>query len=195
MSNPTNNIKPGETQGIWKENPSKRLEAGFKYIYRNRMNGLPFLHPKVKVHAIGFKKWTHFWFGVIVTPWAINLILCEGEEGFWKSVPEGKKLHYQFPAGLYDFISVKDKILGEYKMCSLLSPLEEIKDDKMAIEVAFAALDEIMKDEAPEEEGTPLVESKREINQEALAEAVEDTLNRPVSRRKILGQENMGENN
>ncbi len=39
----------------------------------------------------------------MVTPWAINLILCEGEEGYWKSVPEGKKLHYQFPAGLYDF--------------------------------------------------------------------------------------------
>ena len=179
-------MQKSEVSAVWKPNPASRLEAGFKYIHQNRMKGLPFLHPKVKVHAVGFKKWTNFWLGVMVTPWAINLILCEGEEGYWKSVPEGKKLHYQFPAGLYDFISVKDKILGEYKMCSLLSPLEEITDDQMAVEVAYAALDEIMKDEQPEDEGTPMVESKREVEEEAVEKAVENTLSKPISRRSFF---------
>ena len=29
---------------------------------------------------------------------------------------EGRRLHYPFPAGIYDFISVKDRILGEYQI-------------------------------------------------------------------------------
>ncbi len=66
------------------------------------------------------------------------------------------------------------------------SPLEEITDDQMAVEVAYAALDEIMKDEQPEEEGTPMVESKREVEEEAVEKAVENTLSKPISRRSFF---------
>lgn len=170
----------------WAENPSERLQKGFTIIRNTRMKAIPIVHPLVGVHAVGFHRWTHFWLGVMVTPWAINLILTEGETGYWKSVPEGQKLHYRFPAGLFDFISVKDALLGEYKMCSLISPLIEIKDDAMAMEVANAVLDELMKEEAPEEEGVPMESFTREIDADAVASAVEKNLTKPLSRRAFF---------
>ena len=87
------------------------------------------LHPRVHVQAVGFHKWKYFWLGIIVTPWCMNVILAKGQPSKWKSIPEGRRLHYPFPAGIYDFISVKDRILGEYQMCSLMSPLEEVVSD------------------------------------------------------------------
>ncbi len=171
---------------LWRPDPAKRLENGFRQIQETRMKGLPFVHPKVKVHAVGFHRWTYFWLGAMVTPWAINLVLTEGDPAKWKSVPEGKKLHYRFPAGLYDFISVRDPILGEYKMCSLISPLLEITDDEMAVEVARLSLVELMKEEEPEEEGQKLEFSPREVSPEALGNAAEAALNRPLRRRTFL---------
>ena len=106
------------------------------------------LHPRVHVQAVGFHKWKYFWLGIIVTPWCMNVILAKGQPSKWKSIPEGRRLHYPFPAGMYDFISVKDRILGEYQMCSLMSPLEEVvSDHEMAVEIAKAALEELMKPE------------------------------------------------
>ena len=43
-----------------------------------------------------------------------------------------------------------------------------------------------MKDEQPEEEGTPMVESKREVEEEAVEKAVENTLSKPISRRSFF---------
>ncbi|MCD8339782.1 MAG: [NiFe]-hydrogenase assembly chaperone HybE [Burkholderiales bacterium] len=189
--NPNENQIQIQDQNIeWKPSPVQRLERGFHQVLEKRMQGLPFVHPKVGIHAVGFQKWKYFWLGIMVTPWAINIILTEGDPTKWKSVPEGKKLHYRFPAGLYDFISVKDDLLGEYKMCSLISPLTEIKDDAMAVEVAQYALQELMKDEQPEEEGTPMVYSPREVNPEAVEAAiekkVEETMSKPISRRSFF---------
>ncbi len=167
-------------------NPAERLEKGFQQILETRMKGLPFVHPNVKIHAVGFQKWTYFWWGIMVTPWAINSVLTEGVPEKWKSVPEGVKLHYEFPAGLYDFISVKDDILGEYKMCSLLSPLDEIKDDAMALEVAEQAIKEFLKDKEPDEEGTPIQYSPRLPDPEAVGKAVEKKLSKPMSRRSFF---------
>lgn len=114
-------------------------------------------HPRVHVQAVGFHKWKYFWLGIIVTPWCMNVILAKGQPSKWKSIPEGRRLHYPFPAGIYDFISVKDRILGEYQMCSLMSPLEEVvSDHDMAVEIAKAALEELMKPEQEPELGEPI---------------------------------------
>ncbi|HAW45468.1 MAG TPA: [NiFe]-hydrogenase assembly, chaperone, HybE [Sutterella sp.] len=175
-----NNLKPGS----WKPSPAKRLEAGFRTVLETRMKGMPFLHPHVNVEAVGFRPWKHFWFGVMVTPWSMNFILAEGEVGAWKSVPEGQKVHYNFPAGCYDFISVKDDLLGEYQMCSLFSPLDpQITNHAFAIKVAEAAIDAIMQvDNDPPEEGQALVPEARPT----LSEKVEAGLQKPVSRRALF---------
>lgn len=171
------------TEDIWKENPAQRLTKGFEEVFETRMKDMPFNHPKVHVEAVGFRRWQDYWFGVMVTPWSMNFILAEGRQGKWKSVQEGRKLHYNFPAGCYDFISVKDKLLGEYQMCSLFSPLApEITDHNFAVAVASAAIDEIMKeDDAPEELGQQLVPETQPLSQR-----VEEGLKKPVSRKEFF---------
>ena len=141
----------------WEPNPALRLERGFERIWKTRMMGLPMLHPRVRVQAVGFRRWKYFWLGVIVTPWCMNLILSKGQPSKWKSVAEGRRLNYPFPAGLYDFICVRDRILGEYQMCSLMSPLDEVvADHEMAVEIAKYSLDELMKPAGEPELGTPI---------------------------------------
>ena len=145
------------------------------------------LHPRVHVQAVGFRKWKYFWLGSIVTPWCMNVILAKGQPSKWKSIPEGRRLHYPFPAGIYDFISVKDRILGEYQMCSLMSPLEEVvSDHDMAVEIAKAALEELMKPEQEPELGEPIPAIQPEVDPETIEKAVETAINRPISRRSFL---------
>ena len=168
-------------------NPAQRLERGFNRIWQTRMQGLPMLHPRVHVQAVGFHKWKYFWLGIIVTPWCMNVILAKGQPSKWKSIPEGRRLHYPFPAGIYDFISVKDRILGEYQMCSLMSPLEEVvSDHDMAVEIAKAALEELMKPEQEPELGEPIPAIQPEVDPETIEKAVETAINRPISRRSFL---------
>lgn len=178
----------GPKEEAWEANPAMRLERGFNRVWQSRMAGLPMLHPRVHVQAVGFRKWKYFWLGIIVTPWCMNVILAKGLPSKWKSIPEGRRLNYPFPAGLYDFISVKDRILGEYQMCSLMSPLDEVvSDHALAVEIAKAALDELMKPEKePEDLGQPIPPFEREINPEAVEKAVENAMVRPMSRRTFF---------
>lgn len=178
----TDNLAP---EG-WKENPTERLEKGFEKIKNTRMANIPVSHPKVGIKAVGFRPWNSFWLGCMVTPWALNLIIAEGDPKAWNQKPDGKKIRYRFPAGNFDFICVNDMILGEYQMCSLMSPLTEITDHQLAVDVAEAALVEIMKNETPEEEGTPLTPSPHIPDPEAAAKAMEGALNKPVKRRAFI---------
>lgn len=119
--------------------PSPRLAAAYRTIAA-RMAGLNFVHPAIEVEAVGFAPWESHWLGVMVTPWCINLMLLPRDAGGWTSLPQGKTLRYRFPAGDYDFISSRDDTVGEYQMCSLISPVLDIPDHATAREVATLAL-------------------------------------------------------
>ena len=132
--------------------PSERLNAAYRVIAR-RMEGLNFVNPAIDVEAVAFAPWESHWLGIMVTPWCINLMLLPRDPEGWTSLPQGKKLRYQFPAGEYDFISSRDETVGEYQMCSLISPLLEIPDHATArnvAELARAAILDPANAEAPE---------------------------------------------
>ena len=72
-------------------------------------------------------------------------------------------------------------------MCSLMSPLEEVvSDHDMAVEIAKAALEELMKPEQEPELGEPIPAIQPEVDPETIEKAVETTINRPISRRSFL---------
>ncbi len=104
--------------------PSPCLTAAYRSIAQ-RMDGLTFVNPAIEVEAVGFAPWESHWLGVMVTPWCINLMLLPRDASAWTSLPQGQKLSYRFPAGDYDFISSRDETVGEYQMCSLISPVLE----------------------------------------------------------------------
>jgi len=118
--------------------PSSRLTAAYRAIAK-RMEGLNFVNPAIEVEAVGFAPWEDHWLGVMVTPWFINLMMLPREPAGWTSLPQGETLRYRFPAGHYDFISGNDEAVGEYHMCSLISPLLEIPDHAAARAVAELA--------------------------------------------------------
>jgi [NiFe] hydrogenase assembly HybE family chaperone len=118
--------------------PSPCLTAAYRSIAQ-RMDGLNFVNPAIEVEAVGFAPWESHWLGVMVTPWCINLMLLPRDASAWTSLPQGEKLRYRFPAGDYDFISSRDETVGEYQMCSLISPVLEIPDHAAAREVATLA--------------------------------------------------------
>jgi [NiFe] hydrogenase assembly HybE family chaperone len=118
--------------------PSLSLEQAFSAAAQ-RMQGLGFLNPALRVQAVGFEPWEGLWLGVMVTPWSINLMLLPRDPAAWHGVRAGEKRRYEFPAGRYDFIDAVDAIVGEYRMCSLFSPALEFEDHAAAVLVARLA--------------------------------------------------------
>lgn len=118
--------------------PAPRLNEAYRAI-AGRMEGLNFVNPAIEVEAVGFAPWEAHWLGVMVTPWCINLMLLPRDAAGWTSLPQGRTLRYRFPAGDYDFISAHDEQVGEYQMCSLISPVLELPDHATACQVAELA--------------------------------------------------------
>ena len=118
--------------------PSPRLNAAYRAIAK-RMEGLNFVNPAIDVEAVAFAPWESHWLGAMVTPWCINLMLLPRDTSGWTSLPQGRKLRYAFPAGEYEFISSRDDAVGEYQMCSLISPVLELPDHATARQVAELA--------------------------------------------------------
>lgn len=118
--------------------PSPRLNAAYRAIAR-RMDGLNFVNPAIDVEAVAFAPWESHWLGAMVTPWCINLMLLPRETAGWTSLPQGEKRRYSFPAGEYEFISSRDEAVGEYQMCSLISPVLDLPDHATACQVAELA--------------------------------------------------------
>jgi [NiFe] hydrogenase assembly HybE family chaperone len=119
--------------------PSPRLTAAYRAISA-RMSGLNFVNPALDVEAVGFAPWQSHWLGAMVTPWFINLMLLPREPSAWTSLPQGQTLRYRFPAGEYDFIASRNDDMGEYHMCSLISPVLDLADHPTARLVAQLAL-------------------------------------------------------
>ena len=118
--------------------PSLSLEQAFSAVAQ-RMEGLGFVNPALRVQAVGFEPWEGHWLGVMVTPWSINLMLLPRNPAAWHPIRAGEKRRYEFPAGRYDFIDAVDPMVGEYRMCSLFSPALEFEDHAAAELVARLA--------------------------------------------------------
>jgi len=124
--------------------PARFVEAAFRAIQTQRMQGVPILNPALRVEAIGFTPWRGRWLGLLITPWCMNLMLLPEQMSAWTSIAAQERLFYEFPAGTFAFLGGHEPELGEYHSCALYSPMAEFADQASARAVGHAALAALM---------------------------------------------------
>ena len=182
MTEPATTVDLATAQTL--PDPSPRLAAAYRAIAK-RMEGLNFVNPVIEVEAVAFAPWESHWLGVMVTPWCINLMLLPRDTAGWTSLPQGKTLRYRFPAGDYDFISSRDDAVGEYQMCSLISPVLELPDHATARQVAELARAALLDPANAPVPDVPTVDEGGEPRPGPIAQ-IEEQAAAPMSKRDFL---------
>lgn len=126
------------------DDPVSRLERAFAAIAATRMAGLPLCNPALAVEACGFRPWNGLWLGVLVTPWAINLMLLPGGNPAFRRLAADQRQTWAFPSGAYAFHGAEEAGLGAYQSCSLFSPAFEFPCQDEARAAAAAALSALL---------------------------------------------------
>lgn len=126
---------------VWTKNPTAELQAVFGEIARTRMAGLPICNPALQVEAVDFRRGgEEHWVGVMITPWAINLLCLPGQAENWPPLAACAKFDWQFPSGTYEFTVAEEASLGVYHLCSLFSPALEFATHEQARLTALATV-------------------------------------------------------
>ena len=116
------------------------LAAAFERIHRERMAGLPILHPALEVAVVGGRAWRGHWLGVLVTPWCMNLVLIPAAGSALAQDPHGTKRLLDFPAGRFELVASPVDDLGTIATCSLFSPMQAFADQATAEATAAAVI-------------------------------------------------------
>lgn len=117
-----------------------RLASAFRSIHRERMAGLPILHPELGVAVVDGRCWQGHWLGVLVTPWCMNLVLVPALGSTLAQAQAGSVEVLDFPAGAFEFtVSVLDGF-GSIATCSLFSPMQRFADQPAAEAAAGAVM-------------------------------------------------------
>lgn len=114
----------------------------------SRMVGLPVHNPALAVMVTPARRFGRFRFAAVVTPWCMNVIAVP-DPGI-RLPPDGVTLRLELPAGDVDFVVASMENDARYATASLFSPMDEFDDQATAEEVAFAALDELLREAEPE---------------------------------------------
>lgn len=130
------------------------LVGHFETIYRKHMQGLPIVNSQLSIEAVGFRCHEGHQFGVLITPWFMNLILLPGSE-FWSEYEQGSTVEFALPAGAYDFTLSHDDDLGTYLTAVLFRTVSDFPDQDTARNVAETVLGMLFEKPDPSKQGRP----------------------------------------
>ncbi|NMG36343.1 [NiFe]-hydrogenase assembly chaperone HybE [Azoarcus sp. TTM-91] len=125
-------------------NPADALQRTFAAIAATRMAGLPVCNPALTVAVPAMRRHEGEWLGVLLTPWALSLVILPGGGGQFRAIAVGESQDWAFPSGSYTFLGSSEDGLGPYQTCSLFSPVFEFDDQASAEAVALAAFDALL---------------------------------------------------
>ena len=126
-------------------NPEARLLAAFQRIATTRMAGVALCNPALSVETVGFTSWQGLRAGVLITPWALNLVLLpDGSEAF-RPQEVDERQSWRFPSGDYAFMGGAEPECGPFQFCSLFSPAFEFAAQQIARETAQAIMSELFR--------------------------------------------------
>jgi [NiFe] hydrogenase assembly HybE family chaperone len=150
------------------EQIAQQLEASFRQVQEERMQGIPLLNPHLEVQAIGFQVGEQGILGALITPWFLNLVLLPPGDAPLQGLPIGQRREVELPARRVPFrINHLDGI-GPCLTHSLFSPVHCFHDQAAAVAAATAALAEL----ATAAEPIPLNEQEAAIDRYLRKEAL-----------------------
>jgi [NiFe] hydrogenase assembly HybE family chaperone len=151
-------------------NPAKAVESVFAAVADGTMRDMPLNNPALRVETVGFTSWEDLWVGVLITPWAINLMVLPAAGPEFR-VPGGATDRiWRFPSGEYRFHDGCLDSLGPYQTCSLFSPPAEFPDQDSARAVALEIMAALFRSEM-EPEPSPDTFSRRAFLQGSFGRA------------------------
>jgi [NiFe] hydrogenase assembly HybE family chaperone len=113
--------------------------AAFYRGKQSAMRELPIYNPALDVAAIGFRAIADHAFGVVVTPWFMNLVRVPLDRDL-AALPQGAAVAHALPAGTLEFTVGQLDGFGAIESCSLFSPMFGFNDQAAAATAAEAAL-------------------------------------------------------
>lgn len=134
-----------EAHGIAEIDPARalglRLEARYRHIHATAMADVPICNPALGVAATGFRAYGGRAFGIVTTPWFMNLVALDLPEGTPAAeAATGTTVRIGLPAGEVDFIAGELDTVGRVDSCSLFSPVFEFATMEAALETAEEAV-------------------------------------------------------
>lgn len=129
----------------YSENPSEFLEQHFRDVHEHSMSDLKLCNKHLEVAAVGFHLYENHWFGIMITPWFLNLMILPQEGQPWPELVEqkGNDIALEFPCGNLKFTPRVDPVIGSHLVCSLESPLIEYKAQQEILNTAQQILVDI----------------------------------------------------
>ena len=124
------------------DDPTPLVEAVFRDIQAQRMDGLSMLNPALWVQAVGFarRETPHAeWLGVLVTPWSMGLMLLPAGAD-WPATASHERAFREYPAGTFAFLPNQEAGLGDYLICPLFHEMSQFADQATAVMTAQASL-------------------------------------------------------
>lgn len=118
-----------------------RLADAYRLIEAGPMADVPILNLALAVAPVGFRSFGTMVFGMMLTPWFLNLVAIPDEDTDMSGVPSGTTIKIGLPAGEVDFLSADVAGFGPLLSCSLFSPVFEFRSQDEALAVAEAAIE------------------------------------------------------
>lgn len=115
------------------------LVARYRQIHEERFRGLPIVNPALEVEAVGMRKLGAHEFGVLITPWFMNLVLLPASDR-WDARPQGSVCAVELPGGRIEFTIGHDDVAGTLLSAALFSSVADFPDQGLARDIARETL-------------------------------------------------------
>lgn len=104
----------------WTASPSAALQSWAEGVHRQRMAGLPFINAALQVEVVGLRSLDGDWFGGLITPWSVQLVLLPGGGSLWLDIAAGTRRRVALPVGeLWFLADAGEDELQAYQYCPL----------------------------------------------------------------------------
>ena len=141
---------------------AETLVAYYERVYEERFRDLPIVNSELEVEAVGMRELDEHAFGVLITPWFMNLVLLPGSDR-WDDRPQGGTCMVELPGGKLEFTIGHDEILGTTFTAPLFSTVSAFAGQDIAREVATETLRLLFEEHPVEPPGEGSNMSRRDL--------------------------------